>query len=110
MCCQKTLTTFKISGLHTFDQQIDYYIQAPLRRKKKSRDATFTSLDPDKTKVYLSITGTTDDYEVALDKKATFREIKGSILRVFKDKKKQKQQEVELSEDEYFDFEEADQR
>ncbi|MCZ6694646.1 MAG: hypothetical protein O6939_12135 [Bacteroidetes bacterium] len=97
--------SIKISGSHTFDQKIDYYIQAPLRRKKKD-DEEFTKLDPDQTKVYLAIRGTTDDYEVTVDKKATFKEIKQNILRTFFKSKKDKTPEVELDDEEYLELEE----
>lgn len=107
-------TSLKISGTHTFDQHIDYRIITPLRRKKiidvNAKDAIEESMDG-QTKLFLKITGTTDDYKVSYDTEAVRKKIGNDIKRevqelrdAFRTKGKQKQKEVELQEEEYFDW------
>ncbi len=107
-------TSLKISGTHTFDQNIDYRIVTPLRRKKivdvNAQGAFEESMDG-QTKLFLKITGTADDYKVAYDTEAVRKKIGSDIKRevqelrdAFRSKGKQKQKEVELQEDDYFDW------
>jgi len=110
------VTTIQLSGRHTFDQHIDYRIVAPLRNKGKinieqAGDA-YQKDTSGKIKVYFKITGTTDNYKVAYDTDAVkkkistdlkkeFEELKGA----FRDKGKKKRKELELEQDEYFEWE-----
>jgi hypothetical protein len=118
MDIRSNATSLKISGTHTFDQNIDYRIVTPLRRKKivdvNAQGAFEESMDG-QTKLFLKITGTADDYKVAYDTEAVKKKIGTDIKRevqelrdAFRSKGKQKQKEVELQEDDYFDWDEND--
>jgi len=108
-------TDIRLSGTHTFDQHIDYRVVAPLRGKKKiDPDEAFGAVEDDgsgKPKIFLKITGTTDKYEVSLDKDAVKKKIAGDLKKevqelkdAFKQKGIKKKKELELSEEE-FDWE-----
>ncbi len=108
-------TTITLSGTHNFDQQIDYRIVAPLRSKKKiDPDEAFGSIEEDgsgKSKIFLKITGTTDNYTVSLDKDALKKKIRSDLKKevkelkdAFKLKGQKKQKELELEKDDYFDW------
>jgi hypothetical protein len=110
-------TTIQLSGTHTFDQQIDYRIAAPFRNKKKiDPDEVFGAVEDDgkgPVTIFLKITGTTDNYEVRLDKEAVKKKIASDLRKeveelkdAFKSKGKKKKKELELEEDNYFDWEE----
>jgi hypothetical protein len=113
---KSNLSTFQLSGTHTFDQHIDYHIVAPLRNKKKiDKDEAFGAIEEDgydKTKLFVKITGTTDKYEVSLDKKELKKKIISDLKKevkelkdAFKSKGQQKKKEIELQKDDYFDWE-----
>jgi hypothetical protein len=108
-------TTIQVSGTHTFDQQIDYRVIAPLRNKKKiDPDEAFGAIEEDgtgKAKIFLKITGTTDKYEISYDKEAVKKKIASDLKKevqelkdAFKLKGQKKKKELELS-DEEFDWE-----
>ncbi len=108
-------TTITVSGTHTFDQQIDYHVVTPLRSKKKiDPDEAFGSIEEDshgQTKLFLKITGTTDNYIVSLDKAALKKKITADLKKevkelkdAFKLKGKKKEKELELQKDDYFDW------
>lgn len=109
------VTSLKLSGTHTFDQQIDYHIVAPLRNRKKIKEADEAGAfeeDPTGAKIYLKITGTTDNYRVSYDtdavKKKIVTELKNEVQELkdaFKNKGVKKKKELELEEDEYFEWE-----
>jgi hypothetical protein len=112
---KSNLSTFQLSGTHTFDQHIDYHIVAPLRNKKKiDKDEAFGAIEedgPGKTKLFIKITGTTDKYEVSLDKKELKKKIISDLKKevkelkdAFKSKGQQKKKEIELQKDDYFDW------
>ncbi len=109
------VTSIKVSGTHTFDQHIDYRIIAPLRNNKninmvEAKDA----LQEDgsgQSKLYLKIVGTTDDYRVVYDKESVKKKIKSDLKKevqelkeAFKNKGTKEKKELELQEDEYFDW------
>jgi len=109
------VTTIQLSGTHTFDQHIDYRVVAPLRNKKKiDPDEAFGAIEEDssgKSKIFLKITGTTDVYEVSLDKDAVKKKIASDLKKevqelkdAFKLKGQKKKKELELTEEE-FDWE-----
>lgn len=109
------VTSIQLSGTHSFDQQIDYRLIAPLfNRKKIDPDEAFGAIAEDpggKPKLFLKITGTTDNYEVSYDKAAVkkkiFNDIKNEVQELkdaFKTRGKKKQKELELQKDEYFDW------
>jgi hypothetical protein len=114
MDIRSNATSLKISGTHTFDQQIDYRIITPLRRKKiidVDAQGAFEDTMDGQTKLFLKITGTADNYKVAYDTEAVKKKIGNDIKRevqelrdAFKTKGKQKQKEVELEKDDYFEW------
>jgi AsmA-like C-terminal region len=115
MDIKSNATDIRISGTHTFDQHIDYRVVAPIRGKKKvDPDEAFGAIEDDgsgKPKIFLKITGTTDKYEVSLDKDAVKKKIAGDLKKevqelkdAFKQKGIKKKKELELSEEE-FDWE-----
>ncbi len=108
-------TDLIISGTHTFDQKINYSIQAPLvRTAKYDPDEQFGSIEkgPDgQAMLYLKIVGTTSEYYVNLDKDKVRNKIandlkkeKAELKEIFKNNGKVAE-EVELAEEEYFDWE-----
>lgn len=109
------VTSIKISGTHTFDQRIDYRLIAPLRNNKnvisfQAKEA----LQEDgsgQSKLYLKIIGTADDYRVVYDtesvKKKIATDLKQEVKELkdaFKNKGTQEKKELELEEDEYFEW------
>ena len=115
MDIKSNATVIQVSGTHTFDQKIDYRVIAPLRSKKKiDPDAAFGAIEEDtkgQTKLFLKITGTTDQYEISYDKGAVKKKIISDLKKevqelkdAFKLKGKKKKKELELEKDEYFDW------
>jgi hypothetical protein len=111
---RSNVTDLKISGTHTFDQQIDYHIITPLRSKKKiNAQEAQNALEEDgngRTKLFLKITGTTDNYRVSYDTEAVRKKIGNDLKKevkelkdAFKNKGKQKKKEAELEQDQYFE-------
>lgn len=108
------LTSLTLSGTHTFDQQIAYRIMTPLRRKKITDPDALEAIEHDPKggpKLFLKITGTTDDYKIAYDGEAVRKKIATDLKKevkelkdAFRSKGKQKQKEVELQKDDYFDW------
>jgi hypothetical protein len=108
---------FKIGGIHTFDQHINYKVVAPLNRKQKvDKDERYGQVAEDQhgeSLLFLSIAGTTEKFEVSLDKKALKQEIASDVKKevkelqdAFKNNGKTKAEEVELKDDDYFDWDE----
>jgi hypothetical protein len=110
------VTSLKISGKHTFDQQIDYRIITPLRKRKFSDPEAQNAIEEDgagQSKLFLKIVGTTEDYRVAYDTEAVRKKIATDLKKevqelkdAFKNKgaKEKKEKEVELEKEEYFDW------
>jgi hypothetical protein len=108
------VTNLTISGTHTFDQHIDYRVVAPLRKKRPSDPEAQLAIEEDAQggpKIFLKITGTTDDYKIQYDTEAVRKKIASDFRKevkelkdAFKNKGKQKQKEVELEKDDYFDW------
>ena len=114
---RSNVTALQVSGTHAFDQKIDYRIIAPLRNKKTiDPDEAFGAIENDlegKPKLFLKITGTTDNYTVAYDQVAVRKKIASDIKKelqelkdAFKLKGKKKKKALELEKDDYFDWEE----
>jgi hypothetical protein len=89
-------------------------VTAPLRNKKKiDPDEAFGAVEDDgagRIKVFLKITGTTDDYDVQYDKQALKKNIAAGLKKevqelrdAVKTKGVKKKKELELS-DEVFDW------
>lgn len=111
---KSNVTNLTISGTHTFDQHIDYRVVTPLRRKRPNDPEAQLAVEEDGqggAKLFLKITGTTDDYKIQYDTEAVRKKIASDFKKevkelkdAFKNKGKQKQKEVELEEDDYFDW------
>ena len=112
---RSNVTTIKISGTHSFSQQIDYHIIAPLRNNKNiNSEEAKGALEEDgsgQTKLFLKITGTTDDYRVSYDTEAVKKKIATDLKKevkelkeAFKNKGTKQKKELELEKDEYFDW------
>ncbi|MFM8349011.1 MAG: AsmA-like C-terminal region-containing protein, partial [Bacteroidota bacterium] len=113
---RSNLTTIQLSGKHTFDQHIDYRIVAPITgRRNINREEAGTAFVEDKggqSKLYLKITGTTDNYQVGYDMAAVKEKISGqirqeikSLKESFKVKPKEPKKKLEIAEDEFFEWE-----
>ncbi len=108
---RSNVTVMQLSGTHTFDQQLNYRVVAPLRNKKKINiEEAGSALEEmeGKTKVYLKITGTTDDYDVQYDTEAVRKKLANDFKKevqelkdAFKLKGKQKKKELEVSDEEF---------
>ena len=109
------VTSIKVSGTHTFDQRIDYRIIAPLRNNKNiNYSEAKEALQEDgsgQSKLFLKIVGTTDNYRVVYDaesvKKKIATDLKQEVKELkeaFKNKGTKEKKELELQEDEYFDW------
>lgn len=109
------VTSIKVSGTHTFDQRIDYRIIAPLRNNKNISTAEAkAALQEDgsgQSKMFLKIVGTTDDYKILYDTESVKKKIASDLKKevkelkdAFKNKGTKEKKELELQEDEYFDW------
>ncbi len=109
------VTSIKISGTHTFDQRIDYRVIAPLRNDKNITSVEAKqALQEDgsgQSKLFLKIVGTADDYRVVYDSESVKKKIATDLKKevqelkeAFKNKGTKEKKEVELEEDEYFEW------
>ena len=115
MQVRSNVTAIQISGTHTFDQYIDYRLITPIRNKKKidvTEAASALEENNGQLKLFLKITGTTDNYKVQYDTEAFRKKLASELKKevqelkdAFKTKGKQKQKELELEKDDYFDWE-----
>ena len=111
---RSNVTDIKISGTHTFDQRIAYRLITPLRPKRIVETAAEGAVEEDhqgNSRLFLKITGTTDDYRILYDTEAVKKKIVSDLKKevqelkdAFKSKGKKKEKEVELSKEEYFDW------
>lgn len=112
---KSNISTIEVKGTHTFDQRIDYYTRVPLKTfTKKDKDAAFGAIEDNGSggaNIFLTIKGTTENYSINYDSKAVKDKIKDDIKKegvelkqVFKNKGQEDKEDVELNEDEYFDF------
>jgi len=112
MQVRSNVTNISISGTHTFDQQIDYRVVAPLRSKKKvdlQEAQTAIEEESGQTRLYLKIIGTTDDYRVVYDIGSVRKKIAADLKKEVKELKDAfknkgiKKKEAELEKDAYFE-------
>ncbi len=88
-----------ISGTHTFDNQINYYIGYPLKNIKKEKmdpDASFGAIRPSdrgEMTLFLIVKGTTDNFTITYDTKKVKEKIisdikkeKDELIQLFKKK------------------------
>lgn len=116
MLIKSNISEIEIQGTHTFDQAIDYSLLVPLKNyKRQDKDAAFGAIEEtdEYTKLFLKITGTTDDFEVSWDAKKTLKSVGTKLKEEAKNIKniitgketdKQKKKEIEVKEDDYFDW------
>lgn len=112
MQVRSNVTSISISGTHTFDQQIDYRVVAPLRSKRKidlQEAQTAIEEESGQTRLYLKIIGTTDDYRVVYDIGSVRKKIAADLKKEVKELKDAfknkgiKKKEAELEKDAYFE-------
>ena len=111
---RSNVTNLKISGTHSFDQRIDYRLITPLRRKRITDAGAEGAMEEDSqgnSRLFLKITGTTDDYRISYDTEAVKKKIVGDLKKevqelkdAFRSKGKKKEKEVELNKEDYFDW------
>lgn len=110
---RSNVTDLKVSGTHTFDQNIDYRINTPLRKKRVMDVEASGALEEQdgQSKLFLKIVGTTANYRVVYDTESVRKKISQDLKKevqelkeAFKSKGKKKQKELELEKDEYFDW------
>ncbi|HEY8933908.1 MAG TPA: AsmA-like C-terminal region-containing protein [Cyclobacteriaceae bacterium] len=114
MLIRTNVTDIKVSGTHTFDQQIEYHIVSPLRSKKRlnlQEAQSAVEEESGQTKLFLKIVGTTDHYRIVYDTEAVRKKIGTDIKKevqelkdAFKNKGMKKKKEQELEKDDYFDW------
>jgi hypothetical protein len=107
-----------LAGRHGFDQTMNYTIRVPVSKKKTAdSDERFGALEEAKDGglfLYLKVSGTPDNMQIAYDKKAVknkigerLKEEKKEMIRLFKpsaDTLRKKTTPVQPEEDTYFDF------
>lgn len=112
MQVRSNVTNISISGTHTFDQQIDYRVVAPLRSKRKidpQEAQTAIEEESGQTRLYLKIVGTTEDYRVVYDIGSVRKKIAADLKKEVKELKDAfknkgiKKKEAELEKDAYFE-------
>lgn len=116
MRINSNISEILIQGTHTFDQQIDYRLLVPLKNyKRPDKDTAFGAIEEteDYTKLHLKITGTTDDFHVNWDAKQSLKSVGEKVkeegknlIKIItgKNVRKEKKKEVEVTEDDYFDW------
>ena len=104
-----------VSGTHGFNQEIDYHFKIPLdqfvRSDPDERFGEIEQRDSGPPNLFLKMTGTAVDYQVAYDTRAVTEKIKQDLKKegdelkdLFRKNKDEKTKQVELEEDDYFDF------
>lgn len=116
MTIQSNVSDIVIQGTHTFNQEINYRLLVPLKNfKKRDSDAAFGAIEENGaySNLYLKIIGTTDDFEISWDKKRSLQSVADKLKNEGKTLKKiikgeeipkKEKKEVELNEEEYFDW------
>ena len=110
-----SVSNIKLKGSHTFDQKIYYKLKVPVKNLKKSKREEAESAyedGKDGPTIHLIISGTTDDFEIKYDKKATQKIVEekvkdevNTIKEIIKGEYEEEEEEqVGLEEDEFFDF------
>ncbi|NDK57276.1 AsmA-like C-terminal region-containing protein [Pontibacter fetidus] len=111
------LPSVSISGMHTFDQDMDYKIKMPLfQRKRPDKDSVFgvvaEDTDASNGMLFLTLKGKENNFKLAYDDDRVRAKIKDDlkkegqeIKQILKGNKPvKKEKTVELEEGEYFDF------
>lgn len=112
MWVSSSVSNIRVSGIHTFDQNIDYHLAVPLKNFLRIRKLSNKEIEESTTgtNLLLKIEGTTDDYAIKYDTKALkkkladdFKSEGAELKQVFKEKGRDTEV-IEVEEDEYFDF------
>jgi hypothetical protein len=108
------VTSLVISGTHTFDQQIEYRVNTPLRRDRTLTSDESNAVGNDasgQSRLFLRIVGTTDDYRIVYDVESVRKKITNDLKQevkelrdAFKNKGTQQKKEIELEQEDYFDW------
>ncbi len=110
------ISAVTIKGTHTFDQHIDYHVKVPVQTlftgKRKNVPATAAKAEAGGgTHLFLRIAGTTDNYRITYDTEAVKEKIVKDIRKEGEELKEAIQKksartrgEVELDEEEYFEW------
>mgnify|MGYP005752897151 CR=1 FL=1 len=102
------VSSLSFSGTHTFDQQMDYKFKVPFALAKRT-----TAEADDAGALYLTLKGNENDYKISYDKDRVATKIQEDIKKekqelrnIFKGKEPEpeKQKEVQVNQDEYFNF------
>lgn len=115
MRIESNISNIELSGWHSLDQNLEYHLKVPLKKKyKKDKDERFGVIDdPEKnvSNLFLKITGTTSDYKFAYDRIAVLNKAKADIkkegkdlIKIFQQKGKNPSNNTTLEENDYFDF------
>ncbi len=113
MSISSNIRTINVQGTHTFDNHINYDFEIPVTREKIDRDERFGKIKDDKsgkTKLLIKLIGTSTDYKVKYNEEALKENIKTGIKKEVKElqkilkNQKEEEEDLELDEDEYFDF------
>ncbi|WPP48179.1 AsmA-like C-terminal region-containing protein [Catalinimonas niigatensis] len=114
-----------VEGIHTFNNNIDYRFEVPMktfsirktaaRERAKAREQKFGEIledDAAPLNLFLTAKGSVDDYKISYDMenaKKAFKENlqneKQELRQIIRDKGTKPTYQLELDEDEYFDFE-----
>jgi hypothetical protein len=110
------ITHIQLSGIHSFDGQLNYNLVVPLANLKPQKLAQeIDTMDAETLaglKLHLKLEGDSKHYQISYDKEALKKDLKnnlqqqGKILKeIFKGQYVAKQRKKELSSGDYFDFE-----
>ena len=117
MRINSSVSNINIRGSHTFNNEIYYKLKVPLKNlkpaKRKEAESAFESTKDGLT-VHLIISGTTDEFTIRYDTKSTKQVIKDKVKEEIKDVKEiikgnnieEEEEQIELEEEDYFEFEE----
>lgn len=115
-----------VEGIHTFDHHIDYRFEVPLktfsirkaaaRERAKAREQQFGRIIEDGAapmNLFLAAQGTVDDYKISYDMEHAKEALRDNLHKekkevrdIIKNKGRQPQYQLELEEEEYFEFDE----
>ena len=124
MVVRSNLSDITVGGIHTFDHQIDYHFDVPMRSihlrsaqarkrsaRRKKQFGKVVSDNAAPTKLFLKAQGTVEDYKISYDIPAAKTQFKENLAKekkelreVLKNKRKKRDYQIEVS-DEYLEFE-----
>ncbi len=113
-----------LEGIHTFDNHIDYHFEIPMktfsirkaaaRERAKAREKRFGQILEDNAaplNLFLSAKGTVDEYKISYDMEHAreafqnnLQKEKNEVRDIFKNKGQRPKYQLELEENEYFEF------